>query len=123
MVVQTLRPDAELVWDDEAQARRARRRMDDVCDERVRTLETIDANRKVVVTGGAGSGKTRLAMSWARRAVARGSRVLLTCYNDPLGEHLVTRRLEPSGGARGERSSRVSAGSTAHASAGYPEHC
>ena len=72
-VVQTLRPDAELDWDDEAQARRARRRMDEVCAERVRTLEPLDANRKVLVAGGAGSGKTRLAMAWARRAVARAS--------------------------------------------------
>ncbi len=97
--MQTLRPDAELDWDDEAQARRARRRMDEVCAERVRTLEPLDANRKVLVTGGAGSGKTRLAMAWARRAVARGERLLLTCYNDPLGEYL-THRLEPSAGTR-----------------------
>jgi hypothetical protein len=99
VVVRTLRPDAQLEWDDEAQARRARRRMDEVCAERVRTLEPLDANRKLLVTGGAGSGKTRLALTWARRAVGRGERVLFTCYNDPLGEYL-TQRLESGAGTR-----------------------
>ena len=33
-----------------------------------KALETLDANRRVVVLGRAGTGKTRLAMAWARRA-------------------------------------------------------
>ena len=57
----------------------------------MRALERLDANRKVAVTGGAGTGKTRLAMAWARRAFIRGERVLLTCYNDPLGGEMSDR--------------------------------
>ena len=83
-VVETLRPDAQLVFDPEARARLARLRLNEVCAIQVQALETLDANRRVMVTGGAGSGKTRLAMAWARRASQRGERVLLTCYNDPL---------------------------------------
>jgi hypothetical protein len=90
-VANALRPNAELIWDEGARARRARRRMDDLCEQRVRALEQLDVNSRVLVTGGAGSGKTRLAAAWARRAVGRGERVLLTCYNDPLGDVLTQR--------------------------------
>ena len=90
-VVGVLRPSAELDFDDGARARRARQRMDELCEHRVRALASLDVNRRVLVTGGAGSGKTRLAMAWARRALGRGERVLLTCYNDPLGDTLIER--------------------------------
>ena len=83
-VVEALRPDAQMVFDPEARARLARLRLNEICASQVQVLETLDANRRVMVTGGAGSGKTRLAMAWARRASLRGERVLLTCYNDPL---------------------------------------
>jgi hypothetical protein len=65
-----------------------------MCGHQVRALERLDANRRVVVTGGAGSGKTRLAMAWARRATVRGDRTLLTCYNDPLGASMRQRMNE-----------------------------
>src|SRR4029079_11435890 len=65
--------------------------MDELCEQRVAALGPLDVNRRVLVTGGAGSGKTRLAMAWARRALGRGDRVLLTCYNHPLGDTLVER--------------------------------
>jgi hypothetical protein len=87
-VVGFLRPDSSFSWDSETQVRHARSRLDQVCDEQVRALETLDLNQRVCVTGGAGAGKTRLAMSWARRAAARGERVLLTCFNEPLAAML-----------------------------------
>jgi Nuclease-related domain/UvrD-like helicase C-terminal domain/AAA domain len=90
-LVKYLRPDAELRWDPEARARLARIRLEMICADQVRALEELDANRKVVVTGAAGTGKTRLAMAWARRALARNERVLLTCYNDPLGDDMRSR--------------------------------
>ncbi len=90
-IVRTLRPDATLTWDPEARARAARARLDDLCGLQVAALETLDANRRVFVSGRAGTGKTRLAVGWARRAWADGQRVLLACYNDPLAEDLRTR--------------------------------
>ena len=90
-VVGVLRPNCELDFDDGARVRRARQRMDELCEHRVRALASLDANRRVLVTGGAGSGKTRLATAWARRALGRGERVLVTCYNDPLGDTLIER--------------------------------
>ena len=56
-----------------------------------RALEPLAANRRVVVRGGAGTGKTRLATAWARQAWADGERVLLTCFNDPLAEAICGR--------------------------------
>ena len=84
-IIKVLRPNATFTWDPEARARLARTRLEQICGQHVRVLERLDANRRVVVTGAAGTGKTRLAMAWARRALMRSERVLLTCYNDPLG--------------------------------------
>ncbi|MCB0977498.1 MAG: NERD domain-containing protein [Acidimicrobiales bacterium] len=87
-IVSFLRPDAEFVFDHLARQRHARSRLNDLCATQVRTLETLDANRRVIVNGAAGTGKTRLGLAWARRAFARDERVLLTCFNDPLAGHL-----------------------------------
>ena len=101
-VVHALRPGAELEYDESARARRARQRMDDLCDQRVRTLEPLDVNRRVLVTGGAGSGKTRLAAAWARRAMARGERVLLDLLQRP-----ARRRVGRAGAAERPAGGRV----------------
>ena len=84
-------PNADFIWDAEARARRARDRLKELCDQRVEALESLDRNRRIVVTGGAGSGKTRLAVRWAQRAAARGETVLMVSYNDPLGYELQER--------------------------------
>lgn len=84
----TLCPDAVFVTDRTARARRARNRLREVCDDRTAALEELDANRRIMITGGAGSGKTRLALRWVQRALNRDERVLLVSYNDPLGEEL-----------------------------------
>lgn len=87
-IVATLRPDCEFSWDPNARAASARERLDLRGAEQVKALETLDANRRVVVSGAAGTGKTRLAVAWTRRAYSRGERVWLTCYNEPLAAHL-----------------------------------
>ncbi len=90
-IVDKLCPSAELAFDAEARARLLRLRLDELSERQVQALETLDMNRRVMVTGGAGTGKTRLAAAWARRARERGERVLFTCYNDPLGWDLQAR--------------------------------
>ncbi len=90
-ILATLRPDADLTWDPEARAREARHRLDELCSRQVAALETLDANRRVFITGWAGTGKTRLATRWAQRAWLEDQRVLLTCYNDPLADDLRSR--------------------------------
>jgi hypothetical protein len=90
-IVSALRPDADFVWDPDGRQRFARRRLDDLCASQVRALETLDANPRVLVRGGAGTGKTRLAEGWARRALWDDRRVLLTCYNEPLAGAMAQR--------------------------------
>ena len=87
-VIRTIRPDVEFDADPDSYSRWAQAHMDRVTGNRVRALEPLDANRRVYVSGGAGTGKSRLAVSWAIRAVQRGERTLLVCFNEPLGAEL-----------------------------------
>jgi thymidine kinase len=87
-VIRFLAPNADFEHDPDASAKRARRKLESLCAAQVRALERLDANRRVVVTGGAGTGKTRLALGWARRALVRNERVLLTCFNEPLADQI-----------------------------------
>ena len=90
-VVRVLRPDVQFEWDPEARARLARAKLDQIAGQSVRALQRLDLNRRVAVTGAAGTGKSMLAMGWARRALMRGERVLFTCYNEPLGQEMELR--------------------------------
>lgn len=91
VIVRTIRPDVDFSHDPTARMSRARTRLDELCRVQTHALESLDVNRRVVAVGGAGTGKTRLATAWARRAWTREERVLFTCYNDPLAEVLADR--------------------------------
>jgi KaiC/GvpD/RAD55 family RecA-like ATPase len=58
----------------------ATRRINDATRARLGALQTLDANARVLVVGGAGSGKTWLVVEWARRAAARGERTLVITF-------------------------------------------
>ena len=88
--VKVVRPTIPYKWDPVAQARDARISLNAIMHEQIRALATLDMNTKVLVHGAAGTGKTQLAIQWTQRAIDRGERVLLTCYNKPLGQHLAT---------------------------------
>lgn len=49
-------------------------------------LGLAELNDRLVVSGGAGTGKTLIAMEVARRAAEKGRRVALLCYNQLVGE-------------------------------------
>ena len=51
-------------------------------------LDMLHAQRRAVILGVAGSGKTLIAAEKARRLAAEGFDVLLTCFNRPLAEWL-----------------------------------
>jgi len=87
-IVHLLCPDATFSWDPLAQAGSARSRLDDICEEQIRAMAGLDVNRRVAVTGAAGTGKSRLAASWALRSFHRDERALVTCYNEPLAAQL-----------------------------------
>lgn len=56
--------------------------------DQMRVLDFLRSRRRVAVSGGAGTGKTVLALEKARRLASEGFRTLLTCYNRQLGDHL-----------------------------------
>ncbi len=62
--------------------------------QQARLLRALGARRRVAIKGGAGTGKTVLALEKARQLAREGFRTLLLCFNRPLAEHL--RRVEAS---------------------------
>lgn len=69
-------------------------RIETLTHQQFHILETIQDIQRAVISGGAGTGKTVLAMEEATRCADAGMRVLLTCYNRPLAEE-IGHRLEP----------------------------
>jgi hypothetical protein len=68
----------------------------ELTDRQFEIVESIRRNHRVAAGGCAGSGKTVLAIKTAERLGADGARVLLTCFNADLAEHLRTALVLPS---------------------------
>ncbi|HWP00630.1 MAG TPA: NERD domain-containing protein [Methylococcus sp.] len=74
--------------------------MDRLTDDQYRQLDLIEANPRILIDGGAGTGKTFLAMEVARRGRARGLTVLVTAWSRILTSFIRSRlpadiRVEP----------------------------
>jgi hypothetical protein len=59
--------------------------------DQARVLDMLEGNPRVEIRGGAGSGKTWLALEKARRLTAEGQRVAVMCYSRGLAEFLKRR--------------------------------
>jgi hypothetical protein len=75
------------------EARRAHLDLDEI---QLATLDLLSGQDRALVQGGAGTGKTLLAVEAARRELAAGRRPLLLCFTQPLGRWLRA-RLDGSG--------------------------
>ncbi len=56
--------------------------------DQIRVLDILRSQRRVSISGGAGTGKTVLAVEKAKRLASEGFKTLLTCYNRQLADHL-----------------------------------
>jgi superfamily I DNA/RNA helicase len=59
--------------------------------QQMRILDFLKSQPRVAVSGGAGTGKTVMAVMKARRLAAEGYRTLLTCYSEKLADNLKRR--------------------------------
>ncbi len=77
-----------------------RRVMVRLSNEQVAAVERWMDNPRIRVQGGAGTGKTVIAMEAARRLAEEGAKVLLLCFNKRLGQYLKrsAAELEPEKG-------------------------
>lgn len=64
--------------------------MHQATDQQVRALRLLRGQPRLLVEGGAGTGKTLLAAALAREHAALGRAVLFTCFNKALAEALAT---------------------------------
>ena len=83
-----LRPDFELIVAKSVSVGRTEERLLRLTEEQYARLDELEANPRCLFEGAAGTGKTLLALEYARRASANGSRVALVCFNRLLGEWL-----------------------------------
>jgi hypothetical protein len=87
-LVAALRPDFDFFESPRSRHRRLREEVRHYTEEQFEALDAIDLNPRIAFDGPAGTGKTLLAIEAARRAVSQDRRVLLLCFNRPLGRWL-----------------------------------
>jgi len=87
-VTRLLLPDIKFGFDPDSRSVRQLERINVASTEQVRGLASLDLNRRVLVRGAAGTGKTRLAQMWARQGAKARESVLFTCYNEPLSRQI-----------------------------------
>ena len=87
-IKQVLAPDVRMKRILRYQVDDINQRLNQLTDEQARSMRMFRKQRRVMVMGAAGTGKTLLAMARARELAAEGFRTLLVCFNRPLGERL-----------------------------------
>ena len=83
-----LRPDFELIVAKGVSVGRTEEKLLRLTEEQYARLDELEANPRCLFEGAAGTGKTLLALEYARRASDNGLKVALLCFNRLLGEWL-----------------------------------
>ena len=88
---QFLRPNFEVAVPLHVEIDEIEERVVSLTEDQMLALDIIEANRRVLCEGGAGTGKTFLAMELARRWTATGKKVALVCRSPWLRHYLDAR--------------------------------
>lgn len=85
-LVDLLRPRFEILETPSSRRARVINEAKTYTDEQFRLLDRLSQNKRLLVNGPAGTGKTLMAMEAARRALEAGNSVLLVCFNRLLAD-------------------------------------
>ena len=85
-----LRPDFDLVVARSASLAKTEARLMSLTEEQYDRLDELEENPRCLFEGAAGTGKTLLALEYAKRASNTGANVLLVCFNRLLGDWLTS---------------------------------
>ena len=88
LLIKTLCPDINLVPALGTKLIELREKLISLTASQVKTLMSLRQQKRLIVEGCAGSGKTLLAVQLAREHSGAGKKVLFTCYNKNLAEFL-----------------------------------
>lgn len=87
-VLEVLRGDFDLRPSMKSRVDQATDELIELTKQQYRVLDELRDNKRIIVTGGAGTGKTILAIEEARRRALDGEKVFLCCYNRNLATFL-----------------------------------
>ncbi|TXS59605.1 nuclease, partial [Streptomyces sp. sk2.1] len=96
-ILEALRPSFEFAEPPKLRRQRMDRETQAFTAQQYEVLDMIAANRRCLVRGAAGTGKTFVAVEAARRFAGSGLRVLLCCFNRQLGSWLKEETAEVEG--------------------------
>lgn len=88
ILMQLLRPDFDAVVTRGTQIEQTEERLLQLTQEQFDALDLLADNPRCLFDGAAGTGKTMLALEYARRSAQSGLRTLLVCFNRLLGDWL-----------------------------------
>jgi len=89
-----LRPDFDIGMARSTSIRRSEERIIRLTEEQYDVLDLFELNPRCLVEGAAGTGKTMLALEFARRAAHEAERILLLSFNRLLGDWISRRAAE-----------------------------
>ncbi len=78
---QYLRPDFEAIVPLHVSAHEVETRIARLTEDQLRLIDVVEVNHRVVCSGGAGTGKTMLALELAKRWIASGMKTALVCHS------------------------------------------
>jgi hypothetical protein len=89
-IKKALLPELRLIPSKRQQVDEALHAIDQLTNRQWQTFQLLRRRRRALVSGAAGTGKTVLAFERAHQLATDGFKVLLTCFNRPLGDRLQT---------------------------------